>query len=472
MARSSLSASDLALLAAFVLMATLGTWTSCLLVNDGTFLLSVGWLGDAWDLYFNQLAERSVSTMVTFGPAWFARWAFGLSSSAYIALAHILYFAALLGLWLAIRLIEPHRVFSQLYLAFVLALAYFPTEFLVAVGLWMIWLSFVADPARSRTAISLVTIGIALLLAFAHPITAVMSLLYLVVGSAFLAAGRSFPRHTLAPAAAMALLVIAAYFVTSATLSPSNPTIATLHATARYDYIDPVYLLATLAVFPAVAALWLLLLAPGAENAGLPRRFLRPVVMVAAVLGLWFAANGTSLLTYLFARHSAAHVLALALALAVAGPIAAWLDRARLALIAYAAIVGVAAVSYSVDLVLFGRFVDRHLTQGITDVDKLPRSEWPRLRARPPIDTSTFFKWVAAPDYVRDVVVPDYQRYIHSLAFYSFFRSDRRSVLFHNLPAGYWTPFECPPVERALARARDDLDRQFLTLLSERYCVR
>jgi hypothetical protein len=51
---------------------------------------------------------------------------------------------------------------------------------------------------------------------------------------------------------------------------------------------------------------------------------------------------------------------------------------------------------------------------------------------------------------VRDVVVPDCQRYIHSLAFYSFFRSGRR----------------------ALTSARDDLDRQFLKFLSESYCVR
>ena len=41
--------------------------------SHGAFLLSVGWLGDAWDLYFNQLSERSVSTMVSFGPAWLAR---------------------------------------------------------------------------------------------------------------------------------------------------------------------------------------------------------------------------------------------------------------------------------------------------------------------------------------------------------------------------------------------------------------
>jgi hypothetical protein len=472
MRRTAHEGCDWALLAAFALTAILGTWTSALLINDGTFLLSVGWLGDAWDLYFNQLSERSVSTMVSFGPAWLARWAFGLSSGAYMALAHILYFAALLGLWLAIRLVEPHRAFSRLYLAFALALAYFPTELLVAVGFWTIWLAFIAEPTRSRSAIVVATACFAPALCFSHPITALMSLLYLVVGGALAVAGRPFPRHTLVAAAAMAVLVIAGYFVTSAFLSPSNPTIATLHATARYDYINPIWMIGTLAVFPVLAALWFLLLAPGVESTGLRWRSLSAAVIVVAIFGLWFAANGTSLLTYLFARHSATHVLALALALALAGPAVRWLERARRPLMFYAAIAAVAAVSYNIDLVLFSRFVDRHLAAGLTDVDTLPPADWPRLRKRAAIDTSTFFKWAAGPDYVRDVVVPDYQRYIHSLAFYSFFRSDRRSVLFHALPAGYWTPFECPPVERALARARDDLDRQFLKFLSERYCVR
>jgi hypothetical protein len=88
------------------------------------------------------------------------------------------------------------------------------------------------------------------------------------------------------------------------------------------------------------------------------------------------------------------------------------------------------------------------------------------------MDTSTFFKWAAKPDYVRDVVLPDYQRYYQALAFYSFFRSDGHSVLFHRIPPRQWIPFECPPVERALAHARDDLHRQFLAFLSEHYCVR
>lgn len=472
MRRKSLDVCDAALLAAFALTAILGTWTSALLVNDGAFLLSVGWLGDAWDLYFNQYAERSFAMMVTFGPAWFLRWTFGLSSDTYMALAHILYFAALLGLWLAVLLIEPHRVFSRLYLAFILVLAYFPTELLVGVGVWTAWAAFIAGPQRSRSAIVLATVCVAPLLCFSHPTTASMSIIYLVVGGAFLAAGRPFPRQTLIGAAVMVVLVLAGYAATSAFLSPTNPTIIALLATARYDYIDPIWMIGTLAAFPVLAALWFLLLAPGLEGIGLRARVVQPIVIIMAVLGLWFAANGTSLLTYLFARHSATHVFALALALALGSPALQWLDRARRPLMLYAAIVAVAAVSYNVDLVLFGRFVDRHLTAGLTDVDKLPPSEWPRLRKRAPVDASTFFKWTAAPDYVRDVVVPDYQRYIHSLAFYSFFRSSRRAVLFHTLPQDYWTPFECSAARRALAGARDDLDRQFLKFLSESYCVR
>ena len=382
MRRPTFDACDAVLLAAFALTAALGTWTSALLVNDGTFLLSVGWLGDAWDLYFNQLADRSVSTMVTFGPAWVLRWALGLSSGAYMALAHILYFAALLALWLAIRLVEPHRIFSRLYLAFALALAYFPTELLVAVGLWTIWAAYIAEPQRSRLAIIVATLGFAPLLCLSHPITALMSLIYLAVGGMLLAAGRPFPRHTLASAAAMAVLVLAGYLATSMYLSPSNPTIAALHATARYDYIDPIWMIGTLAAFPVLAALWFLLLAPGLENMGLRSRVVQPAVIIMAVIGLWFAANGTSLLTYLFARHSATHVFALALALALASPALQWLDRARRPLMLYAAIVAVAAVSYNVDLVLFGRFVDRHLAAGLTDVGKLPPTEWPRLRKR------------------------------------------------------------------------------------------
>jgi hypothetical protein len=38
-----------------------GTWTGCLLVNDGAVFLAAGWLGNSWDLYFGQLSSRTVA---------------------------------------------------------------------------------------------------------------------------------------------------------------------------------------------------------------------------------------------------------------------------------------------------------------------------------------------------------------------------------------------------------------------------
>ena len=138
----------------------------------------------------------------------------------------------------------------------------------------------------------------------------------------------------------------------------------------------------------------------------------------------------------------------------------------------FAAITAVAAVSYNADLWLFRRFVDARLEPGVINVDDPRRPSWPWPRRREAADMSVFFKWAAKPDYVRDVVLPDYQRFLQSLAFYSFFRSDGHSVLFHRIPPRQWIPFECAPVARALANAHDDPRRQFLTFLSENYCVR
>ncbi len=118
---------------------------------------------------------------------------------------------------------------------------------------------------------------------------------------------------------------------------------------------------------------------------------------------------------------------------------------------------------------LFGRYIDQRLTPGVTDVDKRPPTADQRPRTSP--NAHLYFKWAAGSDYVRDIVAPNYQRYPHALAFYSFFRSGRRSVLFHEIPRRFWMPFECPAVQRALDRERDDLDRQFLTFLHENYCV-
>ena len=470
-ARHPFDRCDAALLGALLLAAALGTWTRCLLVNDGAVLLSAGWLGDAWDLYLNQIAGRAVSTLLAFGPAWAMRWAFGLSSDAYMTLAHALYFATPLSLWLIIRAVEPQRFYSRLYLAAVLALVYFPSELIVGIGLWMIWAAWIADPTRSTRSVAAATLLLGLAIAFTHPSTALMSFLYVVVGAALLTFRRPFPRRTLVASAAMSALLFAAYLATSALLPPTNPTIVAALTANRYDHIDPAWMLATLGLFPMLAALWLLLLAPGANALALRWRLPPRGVTIVATIGFWFAAAGTGLLLWLFARHSGTHVLVVALALAVAAPAARWAAEARRPLMLYAAIVAVAATSYNVDLALYGRFVDRYLSPGVVDVAAPRPDPWPP-RLTEPFGARIYFKWAAAPDYVRDVVVPDYGRYRVALAFYGFFRSQRRSVPFHPLPAGEWIPFECPPVERALARARDELDRQFLKFLSAQYCVR
>jgi len=472
MIRKALDPCDIALLAAFILSAGLGIWNNCLLFNDGAVLLSVGWLGDAWDLYFNQIAGRAVSTFATFGPAWAARWMFDLSPGAYMALAHALYFAVPLGLWLVIRSIEPQRAFSRLFLATTLVLIYFPSELIVGIGLWMIWVALLADPARSIRQTTVATLGLGLVMAFTHPSTAAMSLLFLIIGLVRLRYGRPFPRRVLAAVAAMTVLLLGGYALTSRFLPPTNPSIIFALEMGRYDYVDLGWMVATLSIFPMLAALWLLQLAPGIAGANPRWHVPSSAITLVGVLGLWFAANSTSLLTPIFARQSAVYVLALAVALAFAMPHPVWSVHARRPLMWFAAITAVAAVSYNIDLWLFGRFVDRHLEPGVINVDASGRPSWPLQRRREAMDTSTFFKWAAKPDYVRDVVLPDYQRYYQSLAFYSFFRSDGRSVLFHRIPPGQWIPFECPPVERALARARGDLDRRFLAFLSENYCVR
>ena len=465
----TLEGTDVALLAAFVLSAGLGTWNSCLLFNDGIVFVSVGWLGDAWDLYFSQFAGRAAAMLTTFGPAWAARWAFGLSAGAYVILAHVLYFAVPLVLWLALRAVEPQRAFSRLFLATTLVLIYFPTELIVGTGLWMIWAAVLADPARPGRHVALATVGLGLAMAFTHSVIAIMSLLYLIVGLVLVFFRRPFPRRALVAAAAMTALLLAAYLLTSRFLSPTNSSIIHELSIGRDNYVDPAWLLATVWVFPMQPVLWLLLLAPVAG--GLNPRWRVPSLAIAAIglLGLWFAANGTSLLTPIFARYSAIYVLALAVALASTLP--AWSAHARGPLMWFAAITAVAAVSYNVDLWLFGRFVDHHLAPGIVNVNDPGRPPWPSQRGGASIDKSLFSKWAGQPDYVRDVVLPDYQSYYQALAFYSFFRSDRHSVLFRLMQPRQWVPFECPAVDRALVRTRDDLDRQFLSFLRANYCV-
>jgi hypothetical protein len=194
-------------------------------------------------------------------------------------------------------------------------------------------------------------------------------------------------------------------------------------------------------------------------------------LLVIAVLGMWLAAAGTGLLTWLYSRHTAAYVLALATALALTKP-SLWVAEAHRPLMLYALIAAVAFVSYNADLFLFGRFVDRYPAQGVVDVEGSRTAPWPPQYGGP-AGARVYFKWVAGPDYLRDVLVPGYDWYRVTLAFYSYFRSDRQRVLFHPLsPHSDWIPFECPAVERARALPHDAQDRMFLTFLSEHYCVR
>ena len=169
--------------------------------------------------------------------------------------------------------------------------------------------------------------------------------------------------------------------------------------------------------------------------------------------------------------RDSSYVLGLALALALAAPAANWLTAARRPLMLFGAIAAVAALSYGVDLVLFGRFIDQRSSSGIMDVDASTSTPWPPAR-EPTLGARIYFKWVAGDDYVRDVVVPDYDWYRVTLAFHSFFNSSGRTVLFHRLAADKWLPFECPAIERELSSARGEARRMFLRFLAEHYCVR
>ena len=69
------------------------------------------------------------------GP-WLRR-ALDLSSGAFIALGHCLYFTGPLLLWAVLRVLEPNRLFSRLFLAMALALVYFLTELVIGAAFWM-----------------------------------------------------------------------------------------------------------------------------------------------------------------------------------------------------------------------------------------------------------------------------------------------------------------------------------------------
>jgi hypothetical protein len=473
-ASKQLDRSDVALLATFAVVAVLGTWQSCLLVIDGAVYLAAAWLGNAWDLFFDQTAGRAVATFFQFGPAWALRSAFELSSNTFLLVAHALYFAVPLGLWVILRLVEPERIYSRLYLAFVLALIYFTSEMVAGFGLWLIWLACFTHPTRSRRFKAIATLLLAPAIAFTHPGIAALSITFAGIGLGLIALGRPFPRHTAFAAAAMGAWATAVYFAMAAVWPPSNPTIATQHAMAKYDYIDPVWMLATLGFFPMLAVLWLLVIAPGLETTKARWRVPPSATMIVGLVGLWFAFNGTNSLTWIFARQTAPYVLALALALALASSARAWLAAARRPFMLFAATIAVAAASYTIDLALFGRATDARLASLHAEETGTPyfAEVGP---APPPSERSPmriYFKWGAAPDYVRDIVVPDYGGRRMTFAFYTFFRSDRRAVLYRLLNRrGEWVPFECAPLDRALTKARDDVDRRFLQFLRTHYCV-
>lgn len=465
-----LDRTDAALLGAFLLAAVLGSWQRCLLVNDGALYLTAAWLGDAWNLFFDQNTGRAVSTFMQFGLVWALRPVFGASSDAFMIAGHALYFAGPLILWAIVRLVEPHRAYSRLYLAAVLMMIYFTSEAVVGMGLWLIWFAWVGASGRSWPTIAVATVLFAVVIAFTHPAMMLVSLLVALVGGGLILAGRPFPRQQAIAAMAMGLLLTAGFVVMSAAFHPSNPTILFQQGLNRYDYVDPVWMMRTFFLFPMLPAVWLLLLAPGLESARLRWRLPPSAIWILGALGLWFAAAGTGLLTWLYARHTAPHVLAVTLALALVAP-AAWLASARRPLLLCAAIAATAAVSYNVDLFLFGRFVDRHLQTGIVDV-ATPSVAWPSPMTGA-YGMRSYLKWAAGPDYQRDVVVPIYDWYEVTLAFYSFFRSDRQAILFHALDRrGAWLPFECGPLAAVQRQPHDARDQMLMTFLMQHYCVR
>ena len=96
---------------------------------------------------------------------------------------------------------------------------------------------------------------------------------------------------------------------------------------------------------------------------------------------------------------------------------------------------------------------------------------WPSKRPEPAV-ARILFKYAAGEEYVRDVVMPTYDWFRVTLAFYSFFRSDRQSVLFHPSGDGTdWLPLSCAPVAEALDHAHDAQDRMFLTFVAQHYCA-
>jgi hypothetical protein len=198
--------------------------------------------------------------------------------------------------------------------------------------------------------------------------------------------------------------------------------------------------------------------------------FLTIAMLAIAAIGLWLALAGTGLKMDTWARFTGIYVLALALVLALPAP-TAWLKSAARPMVLFAAITVASAISFNIDVWLFGHFIDRELRPGVADAATVA-DPWPSTMPQPKV-LRILFKYGAGRDYVRDVVMPIYDFSRVPLAFYSYFRSDRHSVLFHPLGGGAdWRPFRCPAISRALEHARDAPDRMFLEVLAQHYCVR
>ena len=85
----------------------------------------------------------------------------------------------------------------------------------------------------------------------------------------------------------MTVLLLGAYLFTSTFLPPTNPTIIDALSVGRYDHVDPAWLLGTLLLFPMLASLWLLLLAPAAEGANQRWRIPAAAITVIGLVGLF-----------------------------------------------------------------------------------------------------------------------------------------------------------------------------------------
>jgi hypothetical protein len=131
-------------------------------------------------------------------------------------------------------------------------------------------------------------------------------------------------------------------------------------------------------------------------------------------------------------------------------------------------------VSYGVDLFLFGRASDARLAPLIAANGPAPSIARLGPPSPPPSQRTmqVFFKWAAAPDYVRDIINPYYGSERMTFALYSFFRSDRRAVLFKPLDKKReWVPFMCTATDEALKRPHDAIDIRMLRFIRENYCV-